>query len=216
MSACGFSGNPNMYGLGIRVGFYLQWFGIILASWIARSQVPGMRFANSLFVAATFLALVIQTAKEMLRPVETYIVLLLIFGIYLYFVPVYIWRLLTCGNPLLNPSAFPRVHTGPVFDRLNFAMLVAIAIFQLWFWFRRVNPVSMDGCIEYGFFFGKLRLHNPGFVVANIVFLFLVLCCSAYLLFLSIRKWARRRLAEVDSEYGSESSRENLNVRQVL
>ena len=70
MSTCTFTGNTDMYGLGIRIGFYLQWFGTILALCVARGEVQGMRLSNSLFVASTFLALIIQTEQNNLKPVE--------------------------------------------------------------------------------------------------------------------------------------------------
>jgi len=120
MSACTITGNSDMYGLGIRIGFYMQWYGTILASWIAPSEVPGLRFSNSLFIFATFLALLIQTIKKTLRPIDTYITLLLTFGGCLYFVPVYIWRCLVCCRSQLDPTRHPRVHAGPVFSALNF------------------------------------------------------------------------------------------------
>jgi hypothetical protein len=92
MSACTITGNPDMYGLGIRIGFYMQWYGAILAAWIAPSEVPGLRFWNPLFIAATFLALLIQTVEKTLHPVEIYTILLLTFGGYFHFVPLYIWH----------------------------------------------------------------------------------------------------------------------------
>ena len=130
MSACGFSGNTDMYGLGIRIGFYLQWYGTILATWIAKSEVPGMRLANSLFVSTTFLALVIQIVRNNLRPVKIYIILLLTFGAYLYFVPLYIWRLLIGCTPRWDPSRYPRVRNGKVFSRLNFLLLISVSLFS--------------------------------------------------------------------------------------
>jgi hypothetical protein len=86
MASCGFDGNADMYGVGIRVGFYLQWYSCILASWISRVEVPSMRIANLMFVSATFLAMIIQTFENKIRPVEIYISLLLTFGGYLYLV----------------------------------------------------------------------------------------------------------------------------------
>ena len=90
-----------MYGLGIRLGFYFQWVGAILARIMAPSEIKSLTFSNDLFVAATFLALIISTANDVynLQPVETYIVLLLMFGTYLVLVPIYIWRLLTACDP---------------------------------------------------------------------------------------------------------------------
>ena len=188
MSTCTFTGNTDMYGLGIRTGFYLQWFGTILALWIARGEVQGMRLSNSLFVAATFLALIIQTGKDNLKPVEIYIILLMTFGGYLYFVPLYIWRLLTGFAPEWDPSRYPLVNAGKGFSVLNFVLLVSVSLFQLWFWIRKVESVGSDGCQEYGFFFAQLRLNEKGFVVANILFHFFLLLCCLFVLCISIGK----------------------------
>ncbi|TKA66540.1 hypothetical protein B0A49_10482 [Cryomyces minteri] len=89
MAVCTFDGNSDMYGLGIRIGFYLQWYSGILASILAPSELPGLRFAKALFIAATFLALLILTIQNPLglQVAEVYIILLLTFGSYLFFVP---------------------------------------------------------------------------------------------------------------------------------
>jgi hypothetical protein len=182
MSSCGFTGNTDMYGLGIRIGFYLKWYGTVLASWIAKSEVPAMRLSNSFFVSATFLALLIQTVRNTLKPVEIYIVLLLTFGGYLWFVPLYIWRLITGCTPEWDPTRYPRMRTGEVFSAFNFLLLVSVSVFQLWFWFDGVRSVGQDGCGEYGFFFSKLMLNSKGFIAANIIFhFFLLFCCLGVL-----------------------------------
>jgi hypothetical protein len=171
-----------MYGLGIRLGFYFQWFGTLLALWVARGEVQGMRLSNSMFVAATFLALIIQTEKNNLKPVEIYIILLMTFGGYLYFVPVYIWRFSTGFAPKWDPSRYPLVHAGKVFSALNFLLLVSVSLFQLWFWISKVGSVGLDECQEYGFFFAQLRLSGKGFVAIKILFhFFLLLCCLVVL-----------------------------------
>ncbi len=45
---------------------------------------------NSIFMATTCLALILQTEKDNLKSFEIYIILLLTFGAYLYFVPLYL------------------------------------------------------------------------------------------------------------------------------
>ena len=112
MDNCRFVGNSDMYGLGIRIGFYLQWYGGIMATMIAKSEIVGLRISNALFIAATFLALLIQVANNKLRLVEIYIILLLTFGSYLYFVPLYVWRVITGCSTRLDPSRYPRVRAG--------------------------------------------------------------------------------------------------------
>ncbi|KAJ4353472.1 uncharacterized protein N0V89_005202 [Didymosphaeria variabile] len=101
MAVCTIDGNSDMYGLGIRLGYYFLWYGAILARWMAPSEVKNVAFSTDMFVAATFLALIILTESDIdnLEPAETYIVLLLMFGAYLALVPIYVWRLLTACDP---------------------------------------------------------------------------------------------------------------------
>jgi hypothetical protein len=182
MDDCHFAGNADMYGLGIRVGFYVQWYSTILGAWIAPSEVPGMRLSNSFFVSATFLALIIQVARDNLTTADIYITLLLIFGGYLYLVPVYIWRLVTGFNPRWDPSRFSRVKNGQLFSSMNFMLLVAVSAYQLWFWLRKVKDNDIPGCIEYGFFFSRFPLKARGFVIANIVFESILLAVCVFVL----------------------------------
>ncbi|KAH7333171.1 hypothetical protein BKA65DRAFT_507317 [Rhexocercosporidium sp. MPI-PUGE-AT-0058] len=198
MAICTFSGNADMYGLGIRIGFYLQWFGTILATWVARKEVTSMRLSTSFFVAATFLALMIQTDRDNLRPVEIYIVLLLTFGGYLHFVPLYVWRLLVGCDPDLDPTRHPRVRAGKLFSRLNFFLLVIMCIFQLWFWIGKVPSLARDRCTEFGFLFARVRLNQRGFAVVNVVLYFLLLLFCLGILGITIgKRWGYLRRKKV-------------------
>jgi hypothetical protein len=174
-AGCNFSGNQDMYGLGIRIGFYCHWFGSVLASWLARGEFRLIKLSNFLFVGGTFLAVVLQTSQNKLLPVETYIVLLLAFGGYLNVVPLYLWKGFTWCEPRMDPSKYPRASTGRIFMLMNFALMVGLSVFQLWFWIRRVSAVASDGCVEFGFFFAQIPLNEKGFVVANILFHFFLL-----------------------------------------
>ncbi|KAH6706454.1 hypothetical protein BKA61DRAFT_139130 [Leptodontidium sp. MPI-SDFR-AT-0119] len=175
MAVCSFSGNADMYGLGIRIGFYFQWFGTILATWVARKEVTGMRLSGFFFVVAIFLALLIQTDRDNLRPAEIYIILLLTFGGYLHFVPLYVWRLLVGCDPDLDPTRHPRVKAGKIFTGLNFFLLITVCVFQLWFWIGRVPSLAREGCTEFGFLFARVRLNQRGFVVVHVILYFLLL-----------------------------------------
>lgn len=175
MSTCNFSGNADMYGAGIRIGFYLQWLGTILAGWLAPSEVPNMRMSSALFLSATFLALILKTAQDALQLVEIYIVLLLTFATCLYFVPLYIWRFVTCCNARLDPSRFPKVGSGPVYSVLNFGLTIAVSVFQVWFWMEKVRSMDFGICAKYGFLFSKIQLDIEWFVALNAALYLLVL-----------------------------------------
>src|SRR4051812_25170410 len=53
----GFEGNPDLYGLGIRVGVYLQWFSGIIAHSFHADSVPDLLGTNTIFLMALFTAL---------------------------------------------------------------------------------------------------------------------------------------------------------------
>ncbi|KAJ9157760.1 hypothetical protein NKR23_g394 [Pleurostoma richardsiae] len=78
-----FEGNPDFYGLGIRIGIYLQWF----ASWIGIFVEPGsaqsMNDNNSIFVFAIIIATIAGTAVKAMKPVEVHIMLQFAFGYFL-------------------------------------------------------------------------------------------------------------------------------------
>ncbi|KAK5016675.1 hypothetical protein LTR16_001586 [Cryomyces antarcticus] len=185
MAVCTFDGNSDMYGLGIRIGFYLQWYSGILASILAPSELPGLRFAKALFIAATFLALLILTIQNPLglQVAEVYIILLLTFGSYLFFVPLYLWRIFICGRTHLDPTRFPVVFTGAFYSVLNFMLLVAVTAFQLWFWIARVPQLADQGCRSYGFIFTKVPLDAKAVIVVNLVLYSLLLLVCLFVLF---------------------------------
>ncbi|KAF2265878.1 hypothetical protein CC78DRAFT_531987 [Lojkania enalia] len=192
MAACRFEGNSDMYGLGIRLGYYFQWFGGVFAAWIAPSEVKSVRFSIDLFVAATFLALIILTAQDVnsLQPAETYIILLLMFGAYLALIPIYIWRLFTCCDPFWDPSRYPLVRQGALAANFSFLLLIGVLVFQYWFWFNRVPDLDRVGCQQYGFFFGQFRLNSRAFVIINALAYFFLGLVIVYLAWLKFRHFA--------------------------
>src|SRR5689334_22312233 len=117
---CAFPGHLETYGLGIRISIYLLWYTIPLSLWIAPTEAKLTRFLHSLVTSATFLGLIIQTDRNLLRPVEIYITILLCFGSFLYYVPLYIWRLLSCCQIPFDPARYGRVDVGPIAAILNF------------------------------------------------------------------------------------------------
>lgn len=175
MVVCQFDGNSDMYGLGIRIGFYLQWFALIFANWMAPKEVPGLRFTYAVFVTATFLALMIQTPRKNLQIVEIYIVLLLTFGFYLFLVPLYLWRLVTGFNTELDPTRHPIVSPSTASNILNHVLVSTVVLYEVWFWFARIPQLGDQNCQQYGFLFAKIRLDNKGFQVINILLYFSLL-----------------------------------------
>ncbi|KAH7014239.1 uncharacterized protein B0I36DRAFT_389197 [Microdochium trichocladiopsis] len=180
MSSCSVDGNADMYGLGIRLGFYLNWNAGILANLVAVQEIETIRYAFTCFIGATFLALVVQTVQgDNLTALDTYIVLLLCFGYYCSLVPTWLWRLATCFNPKLDPTRWPRLKPSQTFMYAHVALVAAVAAFQLWFWFAEVPKAA--ACSYRGFLFVKFRLTDVVFKYVNIAFqaLILAICVTS-------------------------------------
>lgn len=81
LPACGeFTGNSDLYGLGIRIGVYLQWVSSWLSNTFDSDSVAGTHTANSVFVFAIIIAVVQAAASKEVRPVEAFIMLQICFG----------------------------------------------------------------------------------------------------------------------------------------
>ncbi|KAI0400633.1 hypothetical protein F4802DRAFT_475354 [Xylaria palmicola] len=167
MEQCAFKGNADLYGLGIRIGFYLQWYGTIVAEWLAPKEVPNFRSTNTAFITATFIAVIIL--RNSLFMPEIYIVLLLFFGSTIFNLFVFTWRLLTNFDHNWDPTRFktskPRGRVASLFWSL---LLIAELSFSLWFWAVRIPMLDEEPCERYGFIFYKVQLNSLGFRILHL------------------------------------------------
>jgi hypothetical protein len=162
MADCASEGNTDMYGLGVRLGFYIQWYAIILANWLSikGQEAQNLRFGYGCLNFATFLAMVVSTSLSALLHLDIYITLLLSSGRGLFLVPLYIWRIATRFDPALDPLRWTRVWPGKVFSILNTAITAAVSAFQIWFWVVKAPIVNKGECLSYGFIFARVPLQN--------------------------------------------------------
>ena len=58
---CGFLGDNNTYGLGIRLGIYLQWLMLMIASSFVPEEAVNMRQVNNFFTLSNLIGARIQT-----------------------------------------------------------------------------------------------------------------------------------------------------------
>lgn len=144
-------GNSDMYGLGIRLGFYLQWLAGALAALLnIRSDIVAVRSCLFAFTLAVFIAIIVQTTRSpTLTSADIFITLLLCFG-YFYSLP---FKLLMKNT---------RVVASLEFDALQHMLLLAVSGYKLWFWSTGVmhskNPYN---CKEFGFPFRRHKLDSP-------------------------------------------------------
>jgi hypothetical protein len=76
----GIEGNSDLYGLGIRIGVYLQWFSAWISNTMNPSGAASNHDANTIFLTAILIATTVALAGGEIQPVEAYIMLLLSSG----------------------------------------------------------------------------------------------------------------------------------------
>lgn len=222
MAVCEIPGRPDLYGLGIRVAFYIQWTGAVIVSFVDESEIADIRFIGVLLSAAVTLAIIISASSSPpfstsnlsiteydingnppLQPADVYISLLLAAGIYLFLVPPYIFRAFTLCNPYWNP--FQRrgepPAQGTVFRWCNFLLLLAVSSVGVWFyttflpqWWGRAGG---DGCDQYGFFFSSISLDDRAYVAFNaLLYILIIIVCACIILIksgCSVTIWSERK-----------------------
>jgi hypothetical protein len=175
MATCEVSGTSDMYGLGIRVGFYLQWMSSPATAWIAPGETNSLRTANAFFISATFIGLIIETALNHLDVVEIYVILLLGFGAQYSWLITTLWRVATHFNAAWDPTRHMRAPIpSTMYWFLYNTVQIAQIIFQLWFWLYKI-PRTNNECARFGFAFFKVKLTSNGFRIFNVVVMVVLL-----------------------------------------
>lgn len=77
---CGIEGNPDFYGLGIRIGIYLQWITALLANLFSKESIGGNLETNTIFLLALYVAIAVATAQNSVQTAELVVLLQLGFG----------------------------------------------------------------------------------------------------------------------------------------
>ncbi|POR34817.1 Uncharacterized protein TPAR_05018 [Tolypocladium paradoxum] len=175
MSLCFPLSRPDMYGLGIRLSFYTQWFAALAFEHIGPESLPEIRLVGLLLSAGVTIGLVAQLVGGALDAAGVYVLLLLGTGSHLFLVPVYAWRALSCCSPYWNPLAWSREEQLRVFRVLNLVLVLTAASVGVWF-FAAYLPGLDRGCRQFGFFFSQASLdHNEPFVAFNAALYVLVI-----------------------------------------
>jgi len=165
----------EMFGLGVRISYYIQWYALILEERFLPPEMQVNRISLLTFVAATALSVLVQLSK--LDPVVIYITLLLTFGYWYHLIFVAAWGIIAQTRKKWrkrwNASIFPQyLQPHAIVEGLWLILLIGVLAFLVHFWAEEVwalNDTRLYCGERYGFFFAKIRLNNPTFRIFNLV-----------------------------------------------
>ena len=152
-SACTLDGNPDFYGLGIRVGIYLQWVTSLFVNHFLQAAIEGSLETNTIFLLALFAALATSTVSQTVQAAEIVVLLHLCFGFVSSILSIWGYRTTTPSHEAVR---FPLLGS---FARLT--LTATICTYGLWFWFVGVDNTISDSCPTYTFLFGRLDVEGP-------------------------------------------------------
>ena len=188
---CSIEGNPDLYGLGIRLGIYFQLTSTSLASRLLPEETLSTWDTNSIFLLAVFAAVSKSTVSGSIHYVEAYIMLQLMFAFLICAFPKGIGSLTisVVRGAILGFSQKDRelLKANPGLSILGNqwrqALAAAVACYNVWFWFR-FKPSR--GCETYIFLFARVSVSGgQDFYRASAV-LYLTYQVIKYLIFAAI------------------------------
>ncbi|KAI9040400.1 ankyrin repeat domain-containing protein [Aspergillus affinis] len=188
MSDCTTQGDGDLYGLGVRLGLYLQWIaGLLLrncnGSW---ETISAVRIANNVLCFSLILTLVIYTAEGSTLSVDYLIVYYL--TIALFYSESY--NLLEKGESS-STSTWTGYILRPDVPLIAQNLLFAFtSFFGAWFWLTGLHRASAPTCIAQGALFGAFELNDTTWrpfattmaIVTGLIFTFFFIAHTVELL----------------------------------
>lgn len=183
MALCPAEGRPDMYGLGIRLAFYIDWFSVALIEYIHEQDLADVRLLGFLLSLAVTISIIVQIVNNDLDPIDINIALILTMGIYVLLTPLYLWRFMTCFNQYLDPLRFSKEEPPPpVFRLMRFLLLIVNAGIGTWF-FTTYLAESNLGCDQYAFFLSRMNIDSTVYIAFGAMFFIIVILACICVLF---------------------------------
>lgn len=152
---CVIEGNPDFYGLGIRIGIYLQYITAFGANLFLKEAIDGNLTTNTIFLLALLVATLVATVRGDVQTIEVVVLLQLSFGFI--FSILSIWGHRTRAPRGDAPIRFPLIGS---FFRLSLA--TAFSAYAVWFWFVGEQDIhDHGGCRDVLFLFGRVDVAGP-------------------------------------------------------
>lgn len=191
-SQCGFEGNNDIYGIGIRIGIYAQILAVWFANYFLFSEAQVLRDSVSIFsVALLIVALIYAVNPQDVYAVEGFVLL-----------QILAW---SCIMGVRAKSSY----TKGIFSRgsllrkgvCEIVNLVNIAL-HVWFWWVGVGRMKKTPCGTYIMMYVlKTGMFGWARKVMMAMSLF-VLCCTIYWASVELlRPWAMWKISKTRGEF---------------
>ncbi|KAF7561172.1 hypothetical protein G7046_g2973 [Stylonectria norvegica] len=217
---CGFAGNNDIYGLGVRLGIYLQWLTSILSENVYQADLDTTRAAGNCYQIAMIAGL-IRVSKfphDGVLALEAYIVLLFCFA------GAWAASFALPGFGSKEKAEFEEQAEADV-EAGRFGTLASLVLSTLtcaygtWFLFVGITHMKRAPCNEIVFFFAPVHLFGwilhvlEAFFLGSLVGSTLLLVYRLYDLSVIIHETLRTAGEPSDSEERAPTQQMRITVR---
>ena len=170
-ATCPVTGNSDLYGLGIRIGIYLQMFTAQFSGYISqiKNEDDDIGQGVVVFTLSASIVLLQLITQRSIEPVEVFPILSLLLA-----------QLATCRVPYWRAQMTIFVYN---------VCLIGILILFFWFWWHGMDTLPRSCHDDYAFFFAKVSIWHwfrtlnkvisvATIIVAPIVIVFYLVCKS--------------------------------------
>lgn len=207
---CGIVGKEDLYGLGIRLGVYIQTLTLIISGILRQPGTAELANLGGLYQFALLFGVVYATVNmDDFHACEA--VIMTVFSI-------------TCMG--LNPSTFavsmriPNDESelnllqrtfSPLYGTLlRYSVVVAIDAYQVWLWFVGLDRLAHTSCTRHTFFFARVDMYGGFRTFAKVFSVFIMVIATTFWtsLIISVVSWRK-------ATYGSVSGAKNRSSGAV-
>jgi len=195
---CGFSGNSDLYGLGIRVGIFLQWLSSQIAVYFHLEGSNDLSNAYVIFSVAIKIALFVLTFQESAYTLEVVVIIYMFFG----------------GLLCVKGYRKRREQAAPTTWRmlLGNSTLITMSIYSSWFWItgRSSDRFVSTPCGTMVFLFARIPARHFGrvsifFTVLSIYLSasglsFAAMICKSTIIYIRGKKTAQAPVEDLPSD----------------
>jgi hypothetical protein len=147
---CGFIGNSDLYGTGIRIGYYAQAFAIWFANFFVSQEGRALRPVNTLFMLAMIIGLfVLSFDSRQTYAAETFLLLQIIMTT---------WFIGT-----LDITGYSTKHwESSIVQVLSREILaIVVLVYNFWFWWFGLDKMQTTPCGTFVFFVVSTHAQSP-------------------------------------------------------
>ncbi|KAH6973819.1 hypothetical protein BKA56DRAFT_676468 [Ilyonectria sp. MPI-CAGE-AT-0026] len=179
---CDIEANPDLYGIGIRIGIYCQWLATALANMHLPEEANAIQTTTLCFQTAIMGALILLSAQGALAQPEVLVVLTLAFG---GFVAARFFE----ASPAVSDSA-ESPKTSAFGTWVMIQILGAVSVYGLWFWATGLGDAQSQHCSYVTLILTKVEIQKlrPFGIVVNTISCALLAVADSFLLYWVIKK----------------------------